>query len=94
LDILESHTHSFIVKIWLEETAEEAGRATWRGHITHVPGGERRYIGDLDDIPAFVAPYLEGMGVRFRTWRRVGRWLRRFKLYLDGRSWSGSRGGG
>jgi hypothetical protein len=55
---------SFIVKIWLEETVEEAGRATWRGHITHVPSGKRCYIQDLDQIRDFIAPYLEGLGVR------------------------------
>jgi hypothetical protein len=60
----ESNTHSFIVKIWLEETAEEAGQATWRGHITHVSDGERRYLKDLDGITAFIAPHLEQMGVK------------------------------
>jgi hypothetical protein len=61
----ESSNQSFIVKIWLEETAEEADRATWRGHVTHVPSGQRRYIKDLDGITAFIAPYLEEMGVEF-----------------------------
>jgi hypothetical protein len=64
LDCPEGYTHSFIVKIWLEETAEEAGRATWRGHITHVPSGERRYLKKLDEITAFIRPYLQEMGVR------------------------------
>jgi hypothetical protein len=54
---------SFIIKIWLEETAEEASRATWRGHITHVPSGQRQYIQDLDRISSFIGPYLEAMGV-------------------------------
>jgi hypothetical protein len=64
MDISETHTHSFIVKIWLEETAEEAGHDVWRGHITHVPSGERRYLNDLSAIAAFIAPYLlERMGV-------------------------------
>jgi hypothetical protein len=67
MDLIEFNTHSFIVKIWLEETAEEAGEATWRGHITHVPNGERRYVQDLDEITAFIAPYLERMGVKPRT---------------------------
>lgn len=71
----ESTTHPFIVKIWLEETAQEAGRAKWRGHITYVPSGERRYLQDLDDILAFIAPYLEGMGVNLGIWWRVRRWL-------------------
>jgi hypothetical protein len=48
---------SFIIKIWLEETAEEAGRATWRGHITHVLSRERCYVQELDGITASIAPY-------------------------------------
>ena len=63
--MLDTTPHSFIVKVWIEETAQEAGRATWRGHITHVPGGERRYLENLQDIPTFVQPYLEAMGVQF-----------------------------
>jgi hypothetical protein len=57
---------SFIIRIWLEETAEEAGRATWRGHVTHVSSGKRQYIEDLHRIPAFIGPYLEAMGVELR----------------------------
>ena len=58
----ESRIHSFIIKLWLEEEMDEAGRAEWRGHITHVPGGERQYIQDLNAIPLFIQPYLEKMG--------------------------------
>ena len=76
----EPSTHSFIVKIWLEETAREARRVRWRGHITHVPGGERRYLQDLAGVNDFIAPYLEEMGVRgarrgrLRGW--FGQWVR------------------
>lgn len=83
MDLPESTTHSFIVKVWLEETAEEARCAAWRGHITHVPGGERRYLKDLDEIAAFIATYLEGMGIELgmRWWMRtLWRRLRR-RLY-------------
>jgi hypothetical protein len=59
----EPGTHSFIVRIWIEETVEESGIATWRGHVTHVPDGARRYVQDLDEIIRFIAPYLEAMGV-------------------------------
>jgi hypothetical protein len=76
MDLLESNTHSFIVKIWLEETVEEADRATWRGHITHVPSGERRYLKDLDGITAFITPYLAEMGVRLGNGWRMEDWLR------------------
>jgi hypothetical protein len=64
MELSKIDTQSFIVKIWLEETVEEAGRATWRGHITHVPSNERRYLQDLDEIEAFITPYLKKMGVR------------------------------
>jgi hypothetical protein len=63
LDLLEERTHSFIVKVWLEDTADETGQATWRGHITHVPSGERRYLKDLREMTAFVGTYLEDLGV-------------------------------
>ncbi|MBK8985297.1 MAG: hypothetical protein IPM39_04325 [Chloroflexi bacterium] len=64
----ETTTHSFIVRIWLEETLEEmleaSHKALWRGHITHVPSQKRRYFEDLNDIIAFIAPYLEVLGVQ------------------------------
>jgi hypothetical protein len=73
---LELSPQSFIIKIWLEEAAEEAGRATWRGHITHVPSGERRYVQDLEKVTAFIAPYLEKMGVKLgRRWS-LRKWLK------------------
>jgi hypothetical protein len=76
MDLYEATTHPFIVKIWLEETTEEARRATWRGHITHVPSGVRRYVHSLADINAFIAPYLEGMGVQLDLCWRVRQWLK------------------
>lgn len=83
MDLFEVNTHPFIIRIWVEETAEEADRATWRGHITHVPSGERRYLKDLGDITAFIAPYLEGMGVKLETAWWVRQWLKRWRLRLS-----------
>ena len=71
----ESEVHSFIVKIWLEETVEEAGRAKWRGHITHVLSGERRYLERLPEICDFIKPYLERMGVKSGIRQRFRRLL-------------------
>lgn len=68
-----SQSHSFVVKVWLEESVEEAGEASWRGHVTHVPGQERRYLHTLDDIVDFIAPYLELMGVQTAGYRRPPR---------------------
>jgi hypothetical protein len=64
LNSFEATAHSFVLRIWLEETEQEAGSAIWRGQISHVPGGERRYLDNLDGIVAFIIPYLEKMGVR------------------------------
>ncbi len=84
MDSYETNTHPFIVKIWLEETAEEAGRATWRGYIIHIPSGKQRYLQDLDDILIFIVPYLEEMGVQLKKgwWGR--QWLKLWKRYLRG----------
>jgi hypothetical protein len=60
----ESAPQSFIIKVWLEETADEDRQASWRGHITHVPSRERRYVQTLDEISLFMAPYLEALGVK------------------------------
>lgn len=74
MEQFEATTHPFIVRIWLEETAAEAGRATWRGYVTHVPSGKQRYIHDLDEIGAFIAPYVESMGVHLPGPSLVERW--------------------
>jgi hypothetical protein len=61
-DLLEDESHTFIVKIWLEETLEESGKAKWRGYITHVLSGKRGYFEELRKIIDFIMPYLEKMG--------------------------------
>lgn len=71
----QDHIHSFIIRVWLEETITEGGKAKWRGHITHVLSGERRYLQHLSTIPAFIMPYLERMGVRFSPLSRFLFWL-------------------
>jgi hypothetical protein len=76
MDAVQHTYYSFIIRVWIEETVEEAGQAVWRGHITHVPSGNRRYVKDLDEITAFVAHYLEEMGIRLGSRTLVGRWLK------------------
>lgn len=65
LDMVELNTHSFVVKIWIEETSIETKNPLWRGHITHVPSGTRRYLSHLNGMMAFVKPYLKNMGIKF-----------------------------
>lgn len=76
MDSIETTDHRFILRVWLEEPPEGTRRAKWRGHITHVPSGARRYFQHLDDIASFVAPYLESMGIKLGPWRRAGRWMK------------------
>jgi hypothetical protein len=75
----EGNTHPFTVRIWLEETAEEARQAVWRGQITHVPSGKRRTFSRLPDMTSFIVPYLERMGVKPGRWRRVRQQLVRLR---------------
>lgn len=74
--------HSFVVKIWLEETLEESGRAVWRGNITHVMSSKRAHFQGLDEIVLFVLPYMDEMGIRLGAGWRLWRFLRRL-----GRLW-------
>ncbi len=77
MDAKPHPSHSFILKIWLEHTVEEAGQAEWRGHLTHVPDGQRRYIRSLAELASALAPYLEDMGITLQHRHRLPRWLLR-----------------
>lgn len=85
MDIPESKVHSFVVKLWLEETGDEPAKVDWHGYITHVPGGERNYLKKVSDVGDFIAHYLEGRGVEPEAQGRVRRCLRRFNLRLTKR---------
>jgi hypothetical protein len=76
---IEPENHSFVVKIWLEETVDETPHPVWRGHITHVVSGQRRYVNNLSGITTFVAPYLIGWHIRLPWRERICLWLNRRK---------------
>jgi hypothetical protein len=63
LDDLESYSHAFFIRVWIEEAAAGAGRATWRGSIIHLPDGRPQYIQELEAITSLVRRYLSEMGV-------------------------------
>jgi len=77
MDLVEPETQSFIVKVWVEDSAKDAGQGVWHDHITHIPGHERRYLKNLGEIEDFIAPHLEEMGVQLGIRWRMRRWLRR-----------------
>jgi len=63
MESIEASSQSFVIKVWLEETGSLGQPARWRGHITHVPSGERRYVESLAHITDFIAHYLEIIGI-------------------------------
>lgn len=71
----EFNVHSFIVKVWIEEAANQDGHSTWYGHITRVPDGEQRYLRSLSEIEDFIHPYLKAAGIRFGLRERIRKWL-------------------
>ena len=81
MDLPETVTHSFVVKIWLEEATEAPEQTLWRGYITHVGTGERRYIQRLEDITAFISHFLNPPGLRAAGIRakmqQIRRWYRK-----------------
>lgn len=85
MDLYEPHTHSFVVKIWREQLSPTGDKVTWRGLITHVPGGEQRYVHDLDDIVVFITGYIEKMGVKLTVRRQVRQRLKRWTQRLQHR---------
>jgi hypothetical protein len=80
MEITESNLHSFVVKVWLEETCDEPPKVIWHGYITHVPDGERRYLKDANEVSDFIALYLKQMGVESESGGRIRRCLRRLSL--------------
>jgi len=76
----EPLAHSFIVRLWLEENAEDGETTVWRGQVTHVPGGESRYFRNFDDLVDFISSHIGQAGRRRLGWlrRKLREWL---KLY-------------
>jgi hypothetical protein len=61
MSLPEEHTQSFVVKIWVEESAEESGQTRWRGRIMHVPSQRSRSFEKLSAILEFIKPFLQRM---------------------------------
>ena len=78
-----SKTQHFTIRVWLEQTDEEPESATWRGHITHIPSGTRRYFDNGHDVLSFMTSYLGGMGAHAGTLFRSSR-----RLLESVRTWS------
>ena len=58
----ESNAETFVVRIWMEATGGDGDPRAWRGHVTHVMSGERRYVQSFDAIAAFITGHLRWPG--------------------------------
>jgi hypothetical protein len=74
--------HTFIIRIWTEAREIEGAAPEHRGVIKHAPSGEKRYLEDMDMIQAFIAPYLEDMGVKLGKVWQLKQWLKHQKKHL------------
>jgi hypothetical protein len=79
MDLGKSQLHSFIIKLWLEDSLENAKQTEWRGKITHVPGGEHRYIKSFDEIAEFISVHLKWTGVENPTDGWLRKWIGRLR---------------
>jgi len=77
MDLTESDVQSFIVKLWIEGTAEVEQRRLSHGYVTHVSSGERRYVKGLDEVTEFIVEHLEQSGVKVEKRWRVTLWSKR-----------------
>ena len=77
MDLSESTLHSFIIKLWLEADSDKGEPNIWRGYITHVPTGDRRYVKRLSDMTDFVQEYLDDTHGRKNLKSRARNWLKR-----------------
>ncbi len=71
METIQPNTHSFVVKVWSEETGTASPAVVWRGQITHVPSGEQKSFHEISEIATFVAPYLQQLGVKSSWWWRL-----------------------
>jgi hypothetical protein len=62
-DIGKRASAPFIIRIWVEEDAQESGMVVWRGSITHVASGKRIYFNSIDKMNAVIISYLREWGV-------------------------------
>jgi hypothetical protein len=54
----QPQAQTFLLRLWIEQTAEEKVDVVWRGRITHLPDEEHLYVQGFDEIRLFVCGYL------------------------------------
>jgi hypothetical protein len=50
----QPNSHSFIVRMWVNDSTQGAEHPDWRGYVTHVPSGDRRYFKTLEELCIYI----------------------------------------
>ena len=82
MELFEDNTHSFVVKISVEEKPQEDGKQQWQGEITHVSSGSHYLFTQWEKMENFLRQHLKEVSLPPQpqlTWRR---WLRRTRSHL------------
>jgi hypothetical protein len=51
--------HSFVIRMWQEQSDDKTHPAIWRGRITHIPDNEHQHFTDLKILVSFIESYLK-----------------------------------
>ena len=73
---IEPLTHTFVLKLWLTDQQEQAGKREWHGHLDHAATGKRTYFSNFPQLNSQLYGYLDQLGVQLPLWWRVYKWLK------------------
>lgn len=60
---IESSTQIFIIRIWLEEIADNDKPALWRGRLIHVPSGESQHFNNMQELIDLMREHLQAINI-------------------------------
>jgi hypothetical protein len=75
---LQNKDQTFIVRLWREPSDGDESLSQWRGVVENVQHGNRRYLKDLNELTAFISPYIEKMGVKISNPKKSRKWFIRW----------------
>ena len=58
-DNLEISSHTFVVRVWLEEISRSGRTSRWRGRVTHALSGNTAHFENFEALRSFILPYLQ-----------------------------------
>lgn len=75
MSLSESSRQVFIIRIWREPREIDGALPEWRGAIECTYDNQQHYLKSLDEIVAFILPYLEKLGVKLERDNDLRQWL-------------------